>query len=717
MSNATAQDQQEARLHALETRLETAIDVIGGEVGSFEARLRRLELAGGLVPAAARVAPADPPRRNPHRTATGRAHAAGIAPDRARPERTRADNHRRAAPAAAPRAGTLGDLIGGRLLAWAGGTATLLGIALFLALAISRGWIGEAGRVTLAGGGSLALLTAGIWLHSRRGHTEAAVAMTGAAVAGLFATLIVASSVYHLIPALLALALSLVVGAAATALAIRWAGRALAALGLIGALASPALVGAPQAWPTLAMLLTTAAFAMWVAARRRWGWLALAAAAVCAPQWAVPMLEGQSAGEDFAVLAAFALLGLLGPAAAARGRDEDRRPAALAALILSAAATAVVGRAALAASADATAATVWLAALACAHLGLAAVSRRVALGAGPRTVLVGLGVALGDVALALSVHGVLLEAGWALGAVALSLLARRGGERGPLSTAGDLGVAAQASLALVRALVTAPPAMLFSGQPQLAATGSLAVVAAACIGCAQLVRRRRLASDVLAGSGLATLGYLMAVTLDGPVLVVAWASQAGVLLALARRAGERMTQVAGCGFAAAAVLYTLVSVAAPTGLGGGAELGASTIALAALATLAWRGARFFAPGSPRRRMCRIATGGAVLYLASLGEASLPEGQVALSALWAVSGLCLLVGGLRADDATLRSVALGLLLATIAKVFLYDLSTLTSLARVVSFLVLGMLLMAAAHAYQRLRPPPRPDLRTVEADQR
>jgi uncharacterized membrane protein len=46
----------------------------------------------------------------------------------------------------------------------------------------------------------------------------------------------------------------------------------------------------------------------------------------------------------------------------------------------------------------------------------------------------------------------------------------------------------------------------------------------------------------------------------------------------------------------------------------------------------------------------------------------------------------------------------LLMVTAAKAFFYDLSTLTSIYRVVSFPVLGGLLLAGAFAYQRLRPP-------------
>ncbi len=80
----------------------------------------------------------------------------------------------------------------------------------------------------------------------------------------------------------------------------------------------------------------------------------------------------------------------------------------------------------------------------------------------------------------------------------------------------------------------------------------------------------------------------------------------------------------------------------------------------------------------------------------------------LSALWGLVGIAG-IAGLRRDVAPLRNAALTLLLLTVAKVFLYDLSTLTSIYRVVSFFVLGGLLLAGAFAYQRLRPPPLPDL--------
>jgi uncharacterized membrane protein len=68
--------------------------------------------------------------------------------------------------------------------------------------------------------------------------------------------------------------------------------------------------------------------------------------------------------------------------------------------------------------------------------------------------------------------------------------------------------------------------------------------------------------------------------------------------------------------------------------------------------------------------------------------------------------------LRRHIPRLRHAALALLLLTVGKVFLYDLSTLTALYRVASCVALGLLLLAAAFAYQRHRPRPLEDLRAV-----
>ena len=84
-------------------------------------------------------------------------------------------------------------------------------------------------------------------------------------------------------------------------------------------------------------------------------------------------------------------------------------------------------------------------------------------------------------------------------------------------------------------------------------------------------------------------------------------------------------------------------------------------------------------------------------------------QMLLSALWAVVGVAALIAGLVRDRRALRTGALVLVGTALAKVFLYDLAKLTAMARVASFVALGLLLLGA-FAWQRIRPRPLPDLR-------
>jgi uncharacterized membrane protein len=75
-------------------------------------------------------------------------------------------------------------------------------------------------------------------------------------------------------------------------------------------------------------------------------------------------------------------------------------------------------------------------------------------------------------------------------------------------------------------------------------------------------------------------------------------------------------------------------------------------------------------------------------------------------------VAVLLAGLVRDLPLLRQGALALLAVTVTKVFLYDLASLTSLYRVASFIALGLLLLAGAFAWQRIRPRPLPDLRSM-----
>jgi uncharacterized membrane protein len=583
-------------------------------------------------------------------------------------------------------------------LAWLGGIAVSIGIVLLLALAISRGWIGQEARTLLAGAGSAALICAAVWLHRRHGRTEAAIAMVGAGTLGMFATLLVAGDSYHLIAPALALAGSLITGAIATALAIRWAGQAIGAIGLVGALLSPVLVGAPSDATTLATLAVATACASAVVVWREWGWLALAIPLLSAPQWIAWLAQGHSGLADIAVLTVFAALGLAGVVAVQlRSRAEDLRPAAAILLVLNACVAGTAGELALRVAATSTTAELWLAAFGLAHVLIGALRVRCsAPDAGG--VLIAIGALLCDVAFGLAVSGIGLALGWAAVAVGCTWLIRRTPHHGFDETALAIGSAAHVGLLLARVVILLPPSGLFGGSG-LAQLLSAATLAACCLACGRVTESApwRGALDALA---LVAIAYLTTAALAGDALVVAWAGEAAALAQIHRRTRTRLTQVGTAAFLAAATVEALAVQAPPSSLlYGPPSAGAAAIALGAVAVA------FVSIG----RTERLAWFGAAitgLYLASVLIVSvfLDHGaQVMISSLWAAVGLAALIAGLRLRQRTIRSAGLALLLLTVAKVFLYDLSQLTSIYRVISFIVLGLLLLVGALAHQRTDP--------------
>jgi uncharacterized membrane protein len=79
-----------------------------------------------------------------------------------------------------------------------------------------------------------------------------------------------------------------------------------------------------------------------------------------------------------------------------------------------------------------------------------------------------------------------------------------------------------------------------------------------------------------------------------------------------------------------------------------------------------------------------------------------QGQAIVSAFWSLLGVGLLWAGLRRDERAWRLAGFGLLAVAVGKVFLYDMAALGAEYRVISFVVLGLLLLAGAYAYQRMR---------------
>jgi hypothetical protein len=92
-------------------------------------------------------------------------------------------------------------------------------------------------------------------------------------------------------------------------------------------------------------------------------------------------------------------------------------------------------------------------------------------------------------------------------------------------------------------------------------------------------------------------------------------------------------------------------------------------------------------------------------LSALLAAALVQFEVAgrtLTVAWALEGAALLILGFWWAERVLRLLGLAFLLVCVLKLFFFDLATLEGIARIISFIVLGALLMAASWLYARFR---------------
>ena len=678
---------------------------------------------------AAPAAPRDtsatsPATRVPSRAASAApspSRAAGVAPRGARPASPR--------PAAAPRR-DLEDFLGGSVLAWLGGVAVLAGLAFLLTIAVSRGWLGEGARTALAATLSLGLLAAGVWLRERRGNTEAALAAAAVGIAGTFGTLIVAGPVYHLVPTPLAFAAAFATGAFATLLATRWHAQVMGWLGLLGALWAPVALGALDGGG-IAFLALAYAATVAVLVWQRWTALAVSAFATTALQW-VGWLVIESPAAATLTLVVFGTLTAalaLGFEARRRGLHPvligpEARPRthvlAVVLLAVNAAILAVAGWELL----DDPA---WLVGLALAHiaLGLAA-TRSVRLSRELALIVLAIGIVIANIAFATIATGLPLVIGWAVASLPFAALlgARRPGHTVPivdlvigraegeaarqadriLAIAGLLG---QISLAGFQGLlVDAQPYALAGGLAPGSALVAAATLAVVAWGCARLAGPSwRAGLDTLA---LAAVAHFTGLALEGAALTATLAAEALALAGLARRNDDQLTAWAAVAFAGIGLMHVLFTLAPPIALLDGLDSPlAAAGALAAIAAAVFAVSRTPLGDPAAGRVFGAGAALIVLYLASVEVVTAAgptlTGQTLLSVLWALAGVGALIRGLLIDDRPLRQGALVLLGVTIAKVFLYDMASLESMARVGSLIGLGLLLLSGAFAWQRMRP--------------
>jgi len=322
---------------------------------------------------------------------------------------------------------TFADLFTAKVLAWAGGIVTLLGVLFFFVLAVNRGWIGPVARVTLGAIASAIVFSAGLYVRRRYGHLYySAYAAAGAGIGGGYGTLLAARLQYDLLSDWTALIIAAAIASIGVVTALAWSSEFIAGLGLIGATVAPAAVGlqngelssAGTAFAALVFAGTTI-----VALGKRWQ--ALLAIGVAATLSQVAVLVGQAEPTEWDVVAVAAVFWLLYLTSAVGLQVRFESPALASVPTSLLLVSAVFGGGAAAAQFNGRNAGWVLLAVAAVYGTTAAVlfPKRINCDLSALVAAVGLGIVA--VALADLVSGPTLSIAWAAEAAVLAWLARR----------------------------------------------------------------------------------------------------------------------------------------------------------------------------------------------------------------------------------------------------------------------------------------------------
>jgi uncharacterized membrane protein len=212
---------------------------------------------------------------------------------------------------AAPR-GDMEQAIAARWFVWIGGIAIAIGGLLFVKYAYDNGLISPTLQVILGLVAAAVLVGAGEAVRRKAtGATEASYVPAALSAAGLatgFASIYAAYALYELVTPLVAFGGLAAIGIGALALS-RLQGPLIAALGLIGSYATPALIPSehPSAWSFFPYLVVILAASFATLRGRNWWWLGYAAIAGSFA-WALLWIGGPFAVGDTLPVGLFALV-------------------------------------------------------------------------------------------------------------------------------------------------------------------------------------------------------------------------------------------------------------------------------------------------------------------------------------------------------------------------------------------------------------------------
>lgn len=171
-----------------------------------------------------------------------------------------------------------------RWFVWIGGLAIAIGGLLFIKYAYDNGLISPALQIVLGLLAGLGLVAAGEILRRTaidpelRDSSFVPAALSAAGIAIVFASIYAGYALYAIVSPGMAFAGLAVTGIGALVLS-RWQGPLIAALGLLGSFATPALIPSehPSAWGFFAYLLVIVATSLAMLRGRNWWWLGFAA--------------------------------------------------------------------------------------------------------------------------------------------------------------------------------------------------------------------------------------------------------------------------------------------------------------------------------------------------------------------------------------------------------------------------------------------------------
>jgi hypothetical protein len=609
--------------------------------------------------------------------------------------------------------------LGPRLLVGAGALAVIVFLGNFVRYAWENDWVGPTGRVLSGAAFSLGLLALGLRLMRRR-YRPLGQGLAAAGLAGLYVSGFAAHAIYGLVPRLAAGGFMLAVTASAVALALRLPARLLAALAALGGYLVPVLLstGGDRGESLLAYLLLLGAGAVWLDRRRPWREtlpIALAGSALLFAAWAAAHF--QAGRFDFAAVALFALAALF-----ALGPGPGRRSIPTLALVLGG-----LGSIGLAEAADRPMSLlVLLGGLA----GLAVLARRRGASSEAISASLAAGAVLAWLARYFEPDRSREALALGLGAAGLYFLIAtvRGflGERlGPAGLTTHVASAALAWAVVYPVLDRVHPALLGPAAVALAAL-HLAVGLAARNRGGDVPRTR-----VTLGLAAAFLTIAIPAQLGLHGITLGWALEGALLAWLGARQGSSWTRAAGGLVLALAVLrlfarhwplhagpfdpvlnasfgtwlaviLALVAVRVLAGPPAWPLASPTGLATASLAPLALVLLFVLLTAETRAAFVETARAASAAGDAAIALAARRQGHLAVSVLWTLFATALLAGNLGARSRGLFFAAYALFAVTAGKVVLIDLSSLPTLYRMLSFLALGVLLLAGAWLNLRFR---------------